>query len=224
MDYDVRSVYRNESLRTAVGVAVGLAVLSFLTDSAIDVVPIAVLSVGMLAYSVADDRYSLPDGTGRAVYGAGVSLAGAAFSVAYSAVGIGGALAAAGLWFVLDGTTAVLYGEADAEHEYVSEADEGSKEVMSRMMALRGVYTAVQDSPEPRTPEELAEDTGLAEPRVESALDYLEDKGRVTKEGDRYRPVPQRWGKATPIVEFLVWLPRRLFRPFYRITGGQSWR
>lgn len=143
----IRGDYSNQNLRTAVGVAVGLAVLSVLTDSAIDVVPIAVLSVGMLAYSVADDRYSLPDGTDSAVYGAVVSLAGVAFFLAYSAVVIGGALAAAGLWFVLDGTTAVVYGEEGTEHEYVSEIDEDSDEVMSRMMTLREVYTALQDSP-----------------------------------------------------------------------------
>ena len=219
-----RGGHSNQNLRTAVGVAVGLAVLSFLTDSAIDVVPIAVLSVGMLAYSVADDRYSLPDGTDRVVYGAGVSLAGAAFSVAYSAVGMGGALAAAGLWFVLDGTTAVLYGTEGTEHEYVSETDEGSKGVMSRMMALREVYVAVKDASEPRTPEELAEEHGFDEQRTESALEYLDSRGRVSEERGRYRPEPQRWGKATPLFEFLTWLPKRVFRPFYLIAkGGRSW-
>ncbi len=220
MEHKIGSAYRNENVRTAVGVAVGLAFLSFLSDSATDVVPIAVLAVGMLAYSVADDRYSLPDGTDRVVYGAVVSLAGVVFSLVYSALGIGGALAVVGLWFVLDGTTAVLYGKKSSEHEYVSEAGEDSGEVLSRMMVLRKLYVSLQDSSEPKTPEELAEVHGLAEPRVESALGYLQSEGRVTKGRDGYSAEPQRWGKATPVVEFFVWLPRRLLRPFYRISTG----
>ena len=220
MEYSLGRIYRNENIRTAVGMAIGLSVLAVLADSAVDIVPIAVLSVGMLSYSVADDRYDLPCGTGRIAYGVGVSAAGAVFWVAYSVAWLGGVLTAAGLWFVFDGSTAVVYGGTDTEHEYVSGIDEDSEEAMSRMMTLRKVYVAVKDASEPRTPEEIAEEDGISEERVESALGYLESKGRVVKVGDGYRIEPQRWGRLTPVVGFLGWLPRRVFRPFRRVVGG----
>jgi hypothetical protein len=210
--------HRSENARTAVGVAIGLVLLAFLSESPTDIAPIAVLAIGMLAYTVADDRYSLPDGTGRTVYGAAISLAGVAFFVAHSSIGIGGTLTLAGLWFVLDGTTAVMYGEEKTEHGYVSEANEDSEEVLSRMMLLRKLYVALRDSEEPQTAEEVAEDLGTAEPRVESALSYLESEGRITSEEGGYSAEPHRWGGATPFVEFLVWLPRRLLRPFFRLS------
>ena len=211
----------NQDLRVAVGAAVGLGIMALSSESVIDIFPIAVLVVGMLSYSLLDDRYSLPEGMDSLVYGAGVALAGVALLVASSAW-VSATLVAVGAWFVFDGVAAVLYGKERTEHEYVSESGDDSEEVMSRMMTLRGVYVALRDSSEPRTAEEIAEEEGYPEGRVESALDYLEAKGRVSTEGDRYRAEPQRWGKATPVVGFLKWLPRRILRPFYRIaTGGR---
>jgi hypothetical protein len=210
----------NQNLRVAVGVAIGLAALAFLSDSPIDIIPIAVLAVGMLSYSFLDDRYSLPDGTDSVAYGAGVSLAGAGFFLAHSSVLVSVALAVIGVWFIFDGVTVILYGEESTEHEYVTKASEDSEEVMSRMMRLRETYTALRDCSGPRTPEELAEEHNLDEEHTVSALEYLETKGRVSGEGGRYRVEPQRWGKLTPVVEFLTWLPRRFLLPFYRTTTG----
>lgn len=220
MEYSLKRIYRNENIRTTVGVAIGLSVLAVLADSVVDIAPIAVLSVGMLSYSVVDDRYDLPCGTGRVAYGAGVSVAGAVFWVVYSVTWVGGVLTAAGLWFVFDGTTAVVYGGVDTEHEYVSGIDEDSEEAMSRLVMLRKVYTALQESPEPRSAEELAESYGLAETRVELALGYLENKGRVIKVGEGYRVEPQRWDRLTPVVGFLGWFSRRVSRPFRRVVTG----
>jgi hypothetical protein len=209
-----------QNLRIAIGVAVGLSVMALTSESVVDVVPIAVLAFGMLSYSFLDDRYGLPDGSERAIYGFAVSFAGTAFVILYPFTWVSMALSAVGGWFVLDGASAVLYGDEVKGHEYVSEGED-SEEVMSRMMSLRKVYVAVKDASEPQTPEELAEEHGFEEKRTESALEYLDSRGRVSKQGDRYRAEPQRWGKLTPLFGFLTWLPSRLLRPFYRIaTGG----
>lgn len=214
----------SQNFRVAIGVAVGLAVMALSAGSVTDVVPIAVLAAGMLSYSFLDDRYGLPDGSERVIYGFAVSLAGTAFLISYSFTWVSVALSAVGGWFVLDGTSGVLYGDERKEHEYVSETGEDSEEVMSRMRFLRKVYVAVKDASGPRTPEEIAEEHGFDEQRTESALEYLDSRGRVSEERGRYRPEPQRWGKATPLFEFLTWLPRRVFRPFYLIAkGGRSW-
>jgi hypothetical protein len=216
----------NQSFRVAIGVAVGLAVMALSADSVTDVVPIAVLAVGVVSYRFLEDLYCLPTGTERIFYGAAsVSLAGGGLVVtAYSAVWVGVGLGIVGAWFVFDGATAVLYGQESTEHEYVSETGEDSEEVMSRMRSLRKVYVAVKDAPEPRTFEEIAENHRFDEQRTESALEYLDSRGRVSEEGGRYRAEPQRWGKVTPVVEFFTWLPKRVFRPFYLIaTGGRSW-
>ncbi len=214
----------NQNFRVAIGVAIGLAVMALTSESVVDVAPIATLAVGVLSYSFLDDRYGLPDGSERVVYGFSVSLAGTALLILYPFIWVSVALSAVGGWFVLDGASAVLYGDQRKEHEYVSQSGEEFNEVMSRMMSLRKVYVAVKDASEPRTPEELAEEHGFDEQRTESALEYLDSRGRVSEERGRYRPEPQRWGKATPLFEFLTWLPKRVFRPFYLIaTGGRSW-
>jgi len=81
---------------------------------------------------------------------------------------------------------------------------------------LNVMSQALKNAPESQTAEEHATGVDLTESRVQSALGFLEDKGRIERVGNQYRVDPPLWRRMTPIVEFPVWLPRRIVRPFSR--------
>lgn len=215
------SLYENEPLRTIVGTVGVLAVLVAVTEITLQTVaPVAVIFIALMAHDVVDETHDLPEGTNWIVYGASVAVAGTYIVVTDAIPWVGGLLALAGLWFVFDGATAIRYGPSRTEHEYVSDLDDEMGELMLRIQTLNVVYQTLADAPRPRTATEIATDVDLTESRVDSALGYLERKGRVERVGDQYRAEPPRWGRVTPAVEFLVWLPRRVVRPFHRVAAN----
>lgn len=186
-----------------------------------DSVPILVIFASVMINDLVDDAYDLPAGTNWIVYGAAVAAAGSYLALV-SNPWFGALVAVAGLWFVLDGATIVRYGPARTPHEYVTDLEAGSGETMLRIQTLHVVYRALRDAPGPRTAAALATEVDLTESRVESALEYLVHEGRVERVEDRYRAIPPRWGRLTPIVRFLGWLPRRVGRPFRRMAANAS--
>ncbi|WP_049920909.1 hypothetical protein [Halopiger djelfimassiliensis] len=216
----IASCYENTALRTAVGAVVVLAALVWVTEMTLrTAVPLVVLLAAMTVLDVVDAEYDLPDGTNGLGYGTAVFVAGAYVAVIDPSPRVGGLLALAGLWFAFDGATTVRYAPSRTKHEYVSDLDDdGSGEVLLRMQTLNVVYQGLRDAAEPKTATALAADLDLTDSRVESALGYLETRGRVERIEGRYRATPPRWGRLTPVVRFLVWLPRRLLRPFHRLA------
>ncbi|ESP89760.1 hypothetical protein K933_02216 [Candidatus Halobonum tyrrellensis G22] len=171
-------------------------------------------------HDLLDERYGLPEGANWLFYG-----------VSMIVVGIGGVVihgswfvpfVLAGLWFVLDGAATVQAGPAQKPHKYVVGLDdEDSSEVMLRMQVLSSIHEELREAEQPRTPGEVADAVGLTEERTLDALDYLVSRDQVERvDGDRYRAVPSRWGKATPAVRFARWLPGRLLRPFQVLLSG----
>lgn len=213
---------RNEHLRTVVGTVVAIAVLVLLTDATLrTIAPLAVVVLGLLAHEVVDDAHDLPPGSNWLFYGGSVVLAGAVIGVLYERWWFSLVLFVPGLWFVLDGATRMAYEPERTRHEFLADIDEeSSSEAMFRMQTLDRLYQALRDANRPLTVAELADEVEMLESRVESALGYLVEKGQVERSGDQYEAVPPRWGKATPVVSFLVWVPRRLVRPFQRLVTG----
>lgn len=220
----IASLYRNEHLRTLVGTAAAIGLLVVLTDMTLrSSLPFAILMAALLAHDVASDVYDLPNGSNWLFYGVSVVVAGVALAPIFERWWFALVLVVPGLWFVLDGVTAMAYEPDQSRHDYFDDIDdEGSSEAMFRMQTLNLVYQGLRDAQGPRTAEELAGDVDLTESRVEGALDFLVTRDRVEdiEDEDRYRARPPRWGKLTPVVDFLSWLPRRLLRPFRRFAAG----
>ena len=102
----------------------------------------------------------------------------------------------------------------------MSDLDDEMSETMLRMQTLNVVYQTLNDAPRPQTAAELATDVDLTESRVTNALAFLGSKDRVEQVEDQYRAVPPRWGTVTPFIEFLVWIPRRVVRPFCQVAAN----
>jgi len=215
------ALLRNEPLRTFVGtVGIGTALIIFTEMTIEGMAPLAAIVFPMLAHDLLAEAYDLPPGTNVLVYGASVFVVGVFWVLRYPAPWVGGFLALVGLWFVFDGLTTHRYGPSSRAHEYVSGVDGEMGELLLRLQSVNVVYQALADSPEPHSVSEIAADVDLTNSRVESALEFLEREGRVDRMGDQYRAEPPRWGRLTPVVHFLVWLPRRLVRPFRRIVAN----
>jgi hypothetical protein len=203
-----------DTLQTIGGTLLLFAVLIGFTDATLQAfAPLLGLFGGMLVHEVAEDLYDLPEGTNWFIYGLGIIFSGAVLVFTYS-VWAGGLLVAAGAWFVLDGTTKIRYGPVSSTHEFVSESE---NDAIPKMLALNKVYRTLQNSNQHRTVKELAASCDLAEPRVNSALNYLEHRDQVAYTNKGYRAQPQKWGKATPLIRFLKWLPRRVVQPAKRV-------
>jgi hypothetical protein len=215
----MNSRIERDTLQTVGGTLLLFAVLIGFTETTLrSFAPLLGLLGVTLVYDVADDLYDLPDGTNWFMYGLGIISSGAVFAFTYS-VWIGGLLTAAGAWFVLDGATKIRYGPASSTHNFVSESE---NDVFPKMLALNKVYRTLQNSNQPLTVEELAASCDLAEPRIDSALNYLEHRDQVVNTNEGYRAKPQKWGKATPLIRFLKWIPRRVVRPAKRVLQPAS--
>lgn len=218
----IGSLARNEHVRVLVATGILLAVLVVATDATLAVLaPVVVIFVVLTLHAAADDVYDLPNGSNWCSYGVSLVLAGGVLALLVNPAWFGLVIAVPGLWFVLDGATTMVYEPDRPQHEFLADVDEDdSSAVMFRMQTLNRLYQGLRDADQPLTVAELADEVEMLESRVESALEYLVSKGQVERSGDRYEAVPPRWGKATPVVSFLVWVPRRLVRPFRRLAGG----
>ncbi|TMT81503.1 hypothetical protein E2L06_16150 [Haloterrigena sp. H1] len=219
----IASLHKNKVLHIIGGTIGVLAAFVLFTDATLHTIaPVAVIFFTLILHDVIDESYDLPKGSKWIVYGGSIFAAGAYLVVTNLDTWVGGLLALAGLWFIFDGATVIRYEscQAETEHEYVSGLDDETGEVMFRLQTLNVVYQTLEEASEPQTAAEIATARGLTESRAESALGYLKSKGRVEEIGDQYHAKPPRWGKVTPIVEFLMWVPRRIFRPFHRVAAS----
>lgn len=207
----------NEHVRGLLGLVAVVALLLAFTDATVlDVAPLVVLLGGMLAVDVVVDRFDLPDRTDRVALGLLVCALALAFAVV-SRPTFAVVLGAVGTWIGLDGFTAAR-APGHSTHEFVAGTDDDAAAVMLRMQTLNVVNRALDESEGPRTVSGLAADRDLTESRVERALSFLETKGHAERTPDGYRATPPRWGRLRPVVTFARWLPRRLTRPFVRLT------
>lgn len=213
-------LWENSHFRMIVGTVGVLAILLVFTEMTWrTIIPMVVLLGGAVGHDIADERYDLPDGTNLLVYGTTVIITGA-YVAFLGGMRIGGLLALVGCWFAFDGATTVRYEPHQTTHEYASDLDNQASEAMLRMQTLNIVYQQLKTADEPQTPSTLAADLDLTLSRTESALDFLVSKGRVKQVEGRYRAKPSRWGQLEPTIRFLRWLPRRILRPFGRVTSN----
>lgn len=214
----ITSLHENEHLQTIFGTVAVLTVFVAFTEITLrTVAPLVIMFSGITIHDVIDESYDLPKGTNWLFYGASVFAAGTYLMIS-NLTSFGSLLALCGLWFVFDGITKIRYEPSQTTHEYVSDLDSEMTETMLRMQTLNGVYQTLRASAKPQTVAEIATDRELTESRVKSALRYLESKGRVVQEENRYHAAPPRFGRLEPVVQFLVWIPRRVLRPFRRIV------
>ena len=197
---------------------VGLVVLTDATAGS--VLPIAVLFVGTALWNVVEASIDTPEGSNWVVYGGLVAVVGSLLAVVDGSVTVGAAVVAAGLWFVADGVTTMLYAPATERPAFVAGIDEDSGEAMRRMGTLQVVHRRLKATDGPVTPTELAADLELTAERAADALAYLETQNRAEKVDAGYRTRPPRWGRLDPVVRFAGWLPRRLLRPVRRVSRG----
>ncbi|NUB90720.1 hypothetical protein HT576_06760 [Haloterrigena sp. SYSU A121-1] len=221
MSSRLASLRESKPLRSIVGTAALLAVLGLSGMALREIAPVFVVFASTMVHEIADDIYDLPAGTNWLIYGTGLAAAGGCLA-RLSSASLGAVMVLAGLWFVLDGAMTVRYGPARTRHEYVTDLEDDAGETMLRIQTMHVVSQALRDASGPRTVAALATEVDLTESRVESTLEYLAHKGRVERVGDRYRAIPPRWGRLTPVVRFLGWLPRRVGRPFRRLAASAS--
>ncbi len=214
-------VTQSEPARVAAGTALAVGALVVLTDLRVqETLPIVLFAGVGIGTRYAVDRYDLSAGTNGVVFGSLLAIGGGLVVLQYDIPVAGAGLAVAGGWFVLDGLTRMRYGTKRSRHPYV-DGVEASDEVFHRMLVLNRVYRTLQEGAEIKTPATVAERCTITTERAEGALEYLASRGRIEPVGDGYRAVPSRWGRLTPLVKGVVWLPRRLFRPVRRLaTGG----
>ncbi|MFC4407210.1 hypothetical protein [Haloarchaeobius iranensis] len=209
-------------LTAAATVAFLVGVVALTEATPRSVLPIAVLFGGTALWNVVEAAVDTPKGSNWVVFGGLVACVGGLLALVDGSVLLGAAVVAAGLWFVADGATTVLYAPATERPAFLSGIDEDSGEAMRRMGTLRTVYQRLEAADSPVTPAELAADLELTEQRAADALSYLETQNRVEKEDAGYRVQPPRWGRFDPVVRFLVWVPRRLLRPVSRVRRGRA--
>ena len=198
-----------------------LVALVVLTDTTVrSVLPLAVLFVGTAFWNVVEAGVDTPEGSNWAVYGGLVAVTGSLLALVDGSAAVGVAVVVAGLWFVADGATTVLYAPATDRPAFLADIDDDSGEAMRRMGTLQSVYRRLEASDDPVTPAALAADLELTEQRAADALSYLETQNRVEQTGRGYRARPPRWGRFDPVVRVAVWLPRRLLRPVTRLRRG----
>ncbi|WP_435345617.1 hypothetical protein [Haloarchaeobius sp. HRN-SO-5] len=200
----------------SVALVAGLVVLTDVT--ARSVLPLALAFLGTTAWNLAEDVYDLPDGSNWLFYGGLAVAVGITMPIVGQPVQVGVVLVVAGVWFVADGATRMRYDSPRERPAFLSGIDDDSAEAMRRMGTLQVVYRQVESADGPVSAPELASALELTEGRVGDALTFLEETGKVTRDGDRYSTVPPRWGKLDPVVRFAVWIPRRLTRPFRRVA------
>ncbi|ELY62039.1 hypothetical protein [Natronococcus jeotgali] len=222
MDNRITLLYENDHFRTIVGTVGILVILVALTEMTLQTaVPLFLTFGSMMAHDVADEFYDLPEGTNWLVYGASIVAVGGYWMVVFPLPWVGGLFGLVGLWFVFDGVTTIRYGPSRTTSGYMSDLEtEQWGETMLRMQTLNVIYQALKNADGPRTAPELATDLDLTESRVKRALEFLEHEGRIGHEKGHYHVDPPRWGRLTPIVQFVVWLPRRASRPFRRVTAN----
>lgn len=204
---------KRDTLQTVGGtLLLFVLVIRFTDATARSFAPLLGLFGGILIYEVAEDLYDLPDGTNWMFYGLGLSFAGVYLLLNYAAWT--GVLVAAGAWFIIDGATQARYGTLNSKHEYITGPE---NQAIPKMWAINNIHRTLQDTEQPLTPEQIADSCSLTETRARTALNYLKHRGQVTRSEQGYRAKPQKWGKATPAVQLLKWIPRRILRPMKRM-------
>lgn len=179
-------------------------------------VPVTILFAGIIAHSVADERWNLPRGSTNCAFGVLALLAGAYWLVVRGSTTSALAVTVAGSWFVFDGVTIVRHGRNGASDGSTGEAPNGHGEAILRLQTRTQAKRTLETAPEPRTAVALAAELDLTESRVRDALEYLQEAGYVESVEDGYRASPSRWGRLDPIARVVVWVPKRIVRPFRR--------
>ena len=211
----------NEGLRALLLAAAGVGGMVWLFDFPLTAAGAIFVLTGTSAFhNLLDERYGLPEGANWLFYGASMIIVGIGGVVIHGSWFVPFVLA--GIWFVLDGAATVRAGSARKPHKYVMGLDdEDSSEAMLRMQVLSSIHKKLREAEQPQTPDEVADALGLTEERTVGALDYLASRDQVERaDDDCYRAVSSRWGKATPAVRFVRWLPQRLLRPFRVLLSG----
>jgi len=213
-----RSLLENPALRGAGALAGFLAIVLVVGDvPPRQAIPPTIVFGGVLVHGVADEAMELPSGSGHVVLGTALLLASGYLLLVEASVAAGTVVSLAGAWFVFDGATAARNdrGEPADEHRVGSGSRTG--EAMLRAQTRVVVYRALATSSGPRSASELATELDLTEGRVTEALEFLQDGDRVESVEGGYRAVPTRWGRLAPVVQFAVWIPKRLVQPVLRL-------
>jgi hypothetical protein len=217
MATSIRTLFENKPLQAILATFIVITALFLSTDTSPQTIaPVILVFVAVVTYNVVDDLYDIPQGSNWIVYGASLTIAGVYLAVNDLGRWGSGLFILAGLWFVFDGVTTIRVGPYQTAPGYLSDPDENIGEVMLRMQTLNVVYNSLEDASEPKTATDLVTDLDLTESRVEDALQFLTSKGRIEQVGDQYRVESSRWARMYPVRQFLVWLPRRIIRPFVR--------
>ena len=164
-------------------------------------------------FDVVADVYNLPDGIRPVLIGVVLSGISTSWIVVQSEILWVPAIALVfGLWLVADGYKTYRDGPVSRPTgPYFEGIEDQTGEVMYRMQTVGKVARAVRDHPRPTG--ELAADLGLTEDHVEEILETLEVRGMVYRSERIYHVNESRFGKTTPVVRFLRWIPKRLLRP-----------
>lgn len=191
------------------------ALVSFTEASIASFAPLAVVLVSAAVAETVAEAYDLPGAIFRVALGLALVAVSANWSLSPGESVVGPLLVAlVGAWTAFDGVQAIRRSddEPSATEEYLDADDRD--ETMLRFQISGTVARALHD--EPRTVDELAADLDLNRSRVERALVALEDRNVVSREGETYYADEKRFGKLSPVKQFVRWLPRRLARPFRR--------
>lgn len=181
--------------------------------SAESFVPLVLVCGGFAVAKTLTDAYDLPGSLALTPLGftlVALAATGNVFEESYP--WLSALLGLAGLWIVFDSVQQARHADSgESETEAYLDADDRS-ETMLRFQLLSRVTRALAERP--RTKAELADDLDLTDSRVERTLSVLSARGYMFQDGDVYRAREEKFGKFTPVVRFVRWVPRRLVRPF----------
>jgi len=176
-------------------------------------VPAFGIAVVWELFDVVADVYDLPDGIKPVLVGVVLTGISTSWIAVQSEIHWLPAVALVfGLWLVADGYKTFRDGPVSRPAgPYFEGIEDQTGEAMYRMQTVGKVARAIREHPRPTG--KLATDLGLTEAHVGEILETLEVRGMVYQSEGIYHANESRFGKTTPVVRFLRWLPKRLLRP-----------
>jgi hypothetical protein len=216
----LKNVSQDSHIRNIGGLIVILTALVIGADFQVDqILPPAAIIISGILYNSIEKEHKLPAGSKNAIVGFGFIVAGISAYISVFNI-VGSALSLVGFWFIFDGFVTSRYSSESVPDRPSMNSRKGVDEAMLQIYTTNMVYRMLSNAREPQPASKIGEDLDLTESRVNRTLSLLENRDRIKNVEGGYIAIPSRWGLMGPFVRFLIWVPKRVLRPFIQLLGS----